>query len=236
MNNQAASTGRQPQEAEEYPCTVLSAAELFQDLSERELAEIEHALSMRKVEKGHIIYMPEDTGEVLFVLRQGRVQLYRLSSDGRKLVLSILGPGSIFGEMSIIGQGMHETFAEALENSVLCVMGRHDVERLILNKPQVALRLVTIIGKRLMEAESRLRDLAFKSVSARLASLLLKLADEDGHQIEGFTHQELSEMVGTYRETTTQTLNDFRNQNLISIARKRITILDPEGLRRRAED
>lgn len=214
---------------------LLSVSDVFADLTPQQMEEIERAVSVKEVEKGRIIYMPEDSGEVLFILKRGRVQLYRLSADGRKLVLSILGPGTIFGEMSLVGQGMHQTFAEAVEDSTVCVLGREDVERLILSKPQVALRLVAVIGERLTEAESRLRDIAFKSVPARVASLLLRLAGEDGNQVEGFTHQELSEIIGTYRETTTQTLNDFRNRGYIVIGRKHIEILNAGALKQIAE-
>ena len=87
---------------------LLSATDIFQDLTPEEVEEIHSTITVKEVEKGRIIYMPEDSGEVLFILRQGRVQLYRLSADGRKLVLSIVGPGAIFGEMSLVGQGMHQ--------------------------------------------------------------------------------------------------------------------------------
>jgi CRP-like cAMP-binding protein len=214
----------------------MSAADVFHDLSEEDVAEINRFITVKEVEKGRIIYMPEDTGDVLFILRSGRVQLYRLSSDGRKLVLSILGPGAIFGEMSMVEQGEHQTFAEAVEDSRVCMLGRQDIERLILDHPQIALRLVNVIGQRLAETESRLKDIAFKSVPARVASLLLQLAGEGRLEINGFTHQEISEIVGTYRETTTQTLNEFRNQGLISIGRKHIQILDTEQLSKIAQN
>jgi CRP-like cAMP-binding protein len=244
-DNQQADDDRQPDSNQHTPdrqdepvhghFCLLSSADVFQDLAQEDLEEIERTLTKREVGKGRIIYMPDDNGEMLFILKEGRVQLYRLSADGRKLVLSILDPGSIFGEMSIIGQGMRETFAEAALDSIVCVMQRQDLEKLILNRPQVALRLISIIGQRLTETESRLRDIAFKSVSARVALLLLRLAEKGGPKIEGFTHQEIAEIVGTYRETTTQALNDFRNRGLIAIGRKRIDILDAEKLRRAAE-
>ena len=151
-------------------------------------------------------------------------------------MIATVGPGTIFGEMALIGQGMHNTFAEAIEDCVLCVMSREDVERLLLTRPQVALRLFESLGNRLREVEARLEELAFKGIPARLASLLLQLADETGSDtIQGLTHQDLGEQIGTYRETTTQTLNQFKAQGLIEIGRKRITILDREGLRRIAE-
>ena len=86
------------------------------------------------------------------------------------------------------------------------------------------------MANRLSEAEARLEDMAFKSIPARLAALLLRLQEEHGQEISGYTHQDLAEAVGTYRETTTQILNEFKAQGLISIGRKRITVLNASGL------
>jgi len=211
----------------------LQMVDIFQDLTEEEIEEIDRATTMSSCRKGKILYMPEDTSEVLFLLKKGRIQLYRLSPDGKKLVIATIGPGSVFGEMALIGQGMHNTFAEATEECVLCVMSRDDLERLLVTKPKVALRIFETLGRRLKEAELRLEEIAFKGIPARLASLLLLLADEQGSdRITGLTHQDLGEQIGTYRETTTQTLNIFKTEGLIEIGRKRITILDREGLKR----
>lgn len=209
----------------------LSMVDIFQDLSPDEVANIDRMTTMSTCEAGRIFYMPDETGEVLFLLKKGRVQLYRISPDGKKLVVATLGPGAVFGELSLIGQGMHNTFAEAIDDCLLCVMGRADVERLILSKPQVALRFLEFTGRRLQEVERRLEETAFKSIPARLASLLLRLTEEqDGDTITGYTHQLLGEMLGTYRETTTQTLNEFKGRGLVNIGRKRIEILDRDGL------
>jgi CRP-like cAMP-binding protein len=211
----------------------LQMVDVFQDLTEDEIEEIDRATTMSACRKGRIFYMPEDTTEVLFLLKQGRVQLYRISPDGKKLVIATIGPGSIFGEMALVGQGMHNTFAESIEECVLCVMSRDDVERLLMSKPMVALRIFEVMGRRLREAETRLEEIATKGIPARLASLLLQLAEEKGSDtIVGLTHQDLGEQIGTYRETTTQTLNGFKTQGLIEIGRKRIKILDHEALER----
>jgi CRP/FNR family cyclic AMP-dependent transcriptional regulator len=214
----------------------LRMVDIFRDLSEAEVQEIDRATTITTAHRGKILYMPEDTGEVLFMLKEGRVQLYRISPEGKKLVIATIGPGTVFGEMAFIGQGMHNSFAEALEDCVLCVMSRTDVERMLVTKPQVALRIFEVLGRRLKEAETRLAEIAFKSIPARLASLLLQLAEEQGSStIAGLTHQNLGEQIGTYRETTTQTLNIFKNAGLIDIGRKKITILDGDGLRRIAD-
>jgi CRP/FNR family cyclic AMP-dependent transcriptional regulator len=214
----------------------LQMVDVFQDLTDSDIEEIDRLTTVSTCRKGRILYMPEDTSEVLFLLKEGRIQLYRISPDGKKLVIATIGPGSIFGEMALIGQGMHNSFAEAVEDCVLWVMSREEVERLLVTKPMVALRLFESLGRRLKEAEVRLEELAFRGIPSRLASRLLQLADEQGSDIiTGLTHQDLGEQIGTYRETTTQTLNTFKAQGLIDIGRKRIEIIDREGLQRAAD-
>lgn len=221
---------------QERKLKYLSTIDVFRDLSLDELAEMDRRITMSTCEPGKIFYMPEDSGEVLFLLKKGRVQLYRLSPAGKKLVVATLGPGAIFGEMSLVGQGMHNTFAESIDECMLCVMSRADVERLMREKPKVALRIVEAIGQRLTHMERRLEEIAFKSIPARLASLLLRLAHEQGgDQVQGYTHQDLGEMLGTYRETVTQTLNEFKSDGLIEIGRKKIILRDPSRLEELAE-
>jgi CRP/FNR family cyclic AMP-dependent transcriptional regulator len=208
----------------------LKMVDIFQDLSEEELKALDSSITLIPCETGKIFYAPEDMGEALFILKEGKVQLYRISTDGRKIVTNTLSPGTIFGEMSLIGQGMYDSFAEAIERCAVCKMDRVDLERLLLEEPQVAIRILEVIGRRLLEVEARLEDIAFKTVAGRLASLLLRLMKEQGATIVGFTHQDLADAIGTYRETTTQTLNRFKAQGLLDTGRKRIEILDPESL------
>ena len=215
----------------------LSSIQVFRDLTPSELMQIDRQVTMSTCQPGKIFHMPEDSGEVLFLLKKGRVQLYRIAPNGKKLVVATLGAGAIFGEMSLVGQGMHNTFAESVDECVLCVMSRSDVERLIQEKPEVAFRFVEALGQRLTQLEERLEDIAFKSIASRLALLLLKLNEEQGGRqtVTGYTHQDFSEMLGTYRETVTQTLNDLKAERLVGIARKQVTLLNMHRLRQLAD-
>lgn len=222
---------------QESKLNYLSTIDIFRDLTLDDLMRMDRQVTMAACDSGKIFFMPEESGEVLFLLKKGRVQLYRLSPNGKKLIVATLGPGAIFGEMSLVGQGMHRTFAEAVDECTVCVMSRADVAHLMREKPQVALRFAEALGERLTETERRLEDLAFKSIPARLASLLLTLAAEQGGLVvAGFTHQELAEMLGTYRETITQALSDFKAQGLVQIGRKQIVLVDRVALGRLAEE
>ncbi len=220
-----------------FKLQALSKIEVFQDLSKEEVEEMDRRTTMTTCEPGRVFYAPEETGEVLFLLKKGRVQLYRLSPEGKKLVVAVLEPGAIFGEMSLVGQGMHNTFAEAIDECLICVMSRVDVESMLTSKPRVAIRFMEAMANRLQDAEEKLEDIAFKSIPARLAGLLLRLAKSGNGAplVAGYTHQDLAEMLGTYRETTTQTLNEFKHNGWIDIGRKKIMILDLESLSQQAD-
>jgi CRP/FNR family transcriptional regulator, cyclic AMP receptor protein len=210
----------------------LADVDLFRDLSERDMAELERVTTITAVPRGRVFYQPEDVSEVLFLVKEGHVQLYRISPEGKKLVIATLGAGALFGEMALLGQQMQNAFAEALDDCLIFVMSRTDLERLIAAKPAVGLRMLEITGKRLRDAEKRLEDMAFRGIPARLASLLLRLsAEQNSTEIVGLTHQDLAETVGTYRETATQVLNDMKAAGLIEIGRKRIKLLDVERLK-----
>jgi CRP/FNR family transcriptional regulator, cyclic AMP receptor protein len=214
----------------------LSAMRIFRDLSPDEMKMIDASTVMTTARKYKIIYMPGESGEILFFLKKGSVHLYRLSSEGRKLIIQTVGPMTFFGEMAVVGQQMYDLFAEAAEECTVCVMRRPDVERLILSKPKVALRMLEEIGQRMHDVQKRLSDSAFKSVPARLASLLLNLSDNGGHAIKGIRHQDLADMLGTYRETVSDSLGELRDEGIIELGRKEISVDDLEALREKAEE
>jgi CRP-like cAMP-binding protein len=128
---------------------------------------------------------------------------------------------------------MYGAYAEAVTDCTICVLGRADLERLMETKPRVAIRLLEVVGRRLLEAESVIEDFAFKGVPARLATLLVRLSANDGaDEVRGHSHQDLAEMIGSYRETVTVTLDDFKRRGLVSVSRRHIAILDRRGLER----
>ncbi|MFQ5574861.1 MAG: Crp/Fnr family transcriptional regulator [Terriglobia bacterium] len=211
----------------------LSELEGFKSLPE---SEREH-IKPRHYDKGEVFYGPGDKAERLFILRRGKARIYEISPEGKELTLSILSGCSIFGEMAVVGQGLYDAFAEAVEDSDLCVMRREHVERLILAHPSFALKMIHVVGARLRDVEEQLGDIAFHGVTGRLALLLLKLARDaavaDGPVAipERFTHQELAGMIGTSRETLTRALSDLRARKLVAVEDKQIHVLDHAGLR-----
>ena len=216
----------------------LNQVDALQDLSSAELEEVSNQTHMVDYKRGHIFYMPDDPGEVLFILKKGRIQLYRISPDGRKLVFAILHPGAIFGHMALVGQHLHQTYAQAVDDCTICIWNREQVSQMFIEKPQIAFRFLEAVGNRLTQVEERLAEVTFQPIATRLASLLLRL-DQNGDKtgkLDGYTHQYLADMLGTYRETTTQILNQFKAQSLIQTGRKTIEILDNDGLAKIASE
>lgn len=221
----------------------LNTTVLFQDLSAAEQLALEQRMPYQNVPAGTLIYSPEERSEVLFLLKRGRVRLYRLSPDGKALTTALVEPGSIFGEMALLGQGMQDSFAEALEDCTLYTLNRRDVQDLLLADARVARRLLEIVSRRLTAAEQKLEEFAFKNVPQRLASLLLRLAPHSAQEQPGpvtlpvrYTHQQLAELIGTYRETVTKVLNDFRQQGLIGVEKGHIQLRDVAALEKMAAD
>ncbi len=219
---------------EQAKVEYLSETDLFQDMTARDLQQLERSTAMTTCERGTVFYTPGETGEVLFILKQGRVSLYRMTSEGKKLVTATVEPGTVFGEMSLIGQGMVDSFAEAAEDCTLCVMSRMDIERMLRDYPIVSIRLLELLARRLGEAEERLADVAYKSVPARIATTLLRLSGDGGAPVR-LSHQDIADMVGTYRETATRILNEMRAEGLIELKRMLIEIVDGERLEAIAE-
>ncbi len=207
----------------------LLETEVFAPLSDAERRWLAESTTMVSCERGRVFYTPDEPGEVVFILKRGRVDLYRVAPDGRKLVVATLGAHAIFGEMGLLGQGMYGCYAEAAEESIICVLSRADLQGLIRRNPEVGLRLLAEIGGWLQRREEELEALAFRGIPARLASLLLREADADG-TVAGYSHQELAERLGTYRETVSQALGRFRAEGLVAVEPRRIRLLDRDGL------
>jgi CRP-like cAMP-binding protein len=215
-------------DAEQRKLTYLKGTELFQDFTPEQLEPFHHTIQMATCRAGHVFYRPGETGEVMFLLKEGAAQLYRLSPDGRKFVFAEVPASSIFGEMACIGQAMHECFAEATADSVICTLNRADVQRLILAYPRFALRLIETIGKRMIQAERQLEALAFKTVVPRLAEFLQREAR--GGLLEGLSHQDIGERLGVHRETATYALNELKAAGIVEIGRRRIRVVDGQRL------
>jgi CRP/FNR family cyclic AMP-dependent transcriptional regulator len=243
--DQAAAAGDSTSRADRIWC--LAEVDIFRDLSAAEVAAIAAAAPMKTYATGETLYSPHSPVEVLFILKSGRVRIFRVAADGREVTTAILTSGTIFGEMVLIGQHMYDNVAEALDQATVCVMNRADVQRFLLSDPRIAARITETLGSRLAEMERRLADTMSKTVPQRLAAALATLAAKPTRHERPWprpfsratqvtlTHDQLAALVGTSRETATKILDEYAGRGLIRFGRGRIVVLDKAELRRAAE-
>lgn len=216
----------------------LNTIDIFRDLSPEEMHGVETATAMVTCEAGRVFYRADDPAEVLFILKKGEVVISRVTENGKRLITTTLTEGTVFGEMPFLGQHLQQAHAEARTACLICIMSRRDVQQLLTRHPCVAMRIVEVLSGRLNAAESRLEEMAFKGVRERLAGLLVRLATEQDWRgrpiVAGLTHQHFAELLGTYRETVSTALHEFRTEGWLQTGRKRITLLDPDALRHAA--
>jgi len=213
--------------------------EIFEGLTDADLAEMDDRFAMASFRKGELIYSPFDRGDALFLVESGRVRLFRSASDGRQVTLAMLDAGASFGQLSVLDTPLLDAYAEAMTDCVLRVLRVADLERAVADHPRMALNLMRSLADRLREAEDQIEALAFRPVPSRLAGKLLDLMDRYGRVTpngiridERFTHMQLAEMIGTSRETLTKVLNELRDAGLIDVRDRLIWVLDAHGLER----
>ncbi len=220
----------------------LEHIDLFRRLPARERVKLRRLGRTIKYRKGETIFMPGDPGDTIYFLRAGRVKLALLDESGRRLTLMICHRGEPFGEMALAGEEQRKLIAEALDHVELCAVSKDELLRFAQESPSLALRITKLVGLRFIDIENRLEDLLFKDVPTRLARLLLKLGRQHGVPVERgtqidlrITHQDLAELIGATRETTSAALGEFEAKGWIEKGRSRIVLRDLEGLRGQAK-
>lgn len=217
---------------------ILSKVEILEPLSEEELRELLRQTPDTHLEAGETFFTPEDTSERLFILKKGRVRLFR-TSDARELTLAEIEAGTIFGEMALTAQRLRGSYGQAMEPSILISMSRADLEHLMLKNPQVAIRITHLLSERLHSYESRLEDVTLKEIPARLASLILLLCEEEGVMTRQdikiphhYTHERLGTMIGANREAVTRAFAKLQDEGAVELRRRLIHVSDIQALRR----
>src|SRR5215211_7487537 len=165
---------------------LLSGVDIFESLPKEEIREILDDLLRRNaeinLEAGEVFYTPRQPDGKLFVLKRGRVRIYKMEGS-REFTLEMVDAGTVFGEVAFTPHALRDAYAEAMESSILLAMERADVEHLIQQKPQVGIRIISLLSERLHYYETRMQDVTLKEVPARLASLILFLVESEGVQI-----------------------------------------------------
>ncbi len=213
----------------------LHDAPFFHDFDEYLVERIEGFVYLREYEARQIVFFPNDLCDQVFWVYRGRVRVTRVSDDGRELSFRHLVAGDLFGEECLVQRPRREEYAEALAPSTLCIMRCDDFRRLMASEPALSLRVAENLCSRALEIEQVLSEAVFHSVRSRVAAGLLRLqrkATGGRGAVISVTHQEIANLIGSTRETTTATLHALRTEGLVELANRRLTILDPEALER----
>jgi CRP/FNR family transcriptional regulator, cyclic AMP receptor protein len=222
---------------------LLSLVDVFEPLSREEMERLAHLASDTTYGQGEDLRTRQEGSGKLYVLKEGRVQLYVELPNDAEVTLSVVEAGSIFGEMALTDDRLgEEVSARALVPSLVCTVKTEDVQHLIESNPRVGLAIVRLLSRRLREAEARLAELAYQQVPARLANLILKLGATEGIMTrEGiridtpYTHRQLGTMIGAKREAVTRAMIELREEGAVEVVGRRIHVRDHEALEREAE-
>lgn len=220
---------------------IVMQAPLFAALDEETAQRLVSSMSPHVLARGERLFREGDPGDSLYVITSGKVKLARASTDGRESLMSVLGPGEMFGELSLFDPGPRLTSAVVVSDTALIGLDNDRLRRFLADHPEVAMQMLSGLARRLRRTNQGMSDLVFTDVPGRVAKALLDLAarfgrvQPDGVRVEhDLTQEELAQLVGASRETVNKALADFAGRGWLALGAKSVTLLDPDRLRRRA--
>ena len=213
---------------------------LFGGLTEDEREALLARLRRRLHRKGSTVFMYGETGRDLYVIESGSVKICMATADGKELTLAILGPGEFFGELALLDGEPRSSDAVIMEDAQLLLLERSEFIKFMEEHPSVAHRVIEVLSRRLRNNNELVQDAAFFDVAARLARVILRLAESVGHpDADGITiskrltQSDLAGMIGTTRESVNKWLTFYERQGLLERRGGLIRVLNDEGLRKR---
>jgi CRP/FNR family transcriptional regulator, cyclic AMP receptor protein len=220
---------------------VLSRAPLFEGLDEDGARALRSRMSDVKLERGERLFAEGDNGDRLYVVLEGKLKLTKAAPDGRENLLSVIGPGEMFGELSLFDPRPRTSSASAVTEARLAALAHDKLLVWLADRPEVALHMLRALAQRLRRANDVMADLVFTDVPGRVAKQLLDLAARFGqdqpdglHVNHDLTQEELAQLVGASRETVNKALADFVARGWIQLSARSVVLLDQERLRKRA--
>ena len=220
---------------------VLRRAPLFEALDDDSAAALKAGVTVVELSRAQRLFEEGVSGNQLYVILDGKIKLTRAAADGRENLLSVLGPGEMFGELSLFDPRPRTASATAVTDSRLAALAHDDLRSWLTGRPDVALHLLRALAQRLRRANDVMADLVFTDVPGRVAKALLDLSDrfgtpqEDGLQVNhDLTQEELAQLVGASRETVNKALADFAARGWLQLSAKSVLLIEPERLRKRS--
>ena len=224
----------------EKETAYLKSVTLFADLADEEIQELMSAVKRRMFRSGEVIFHRDDPGQVLYMIKEGKVKICIISPDGQEISLAVFGKGEYFGEFALLDGLPRSTDAIALEKVECYTLHRSDFHHAIMKNPKIAIQALEALTRRMRNTDAMVEDLIFLDVYGRVAKKLLELADshgvktDDGVRIDvRLTQQELASMVGASRESVNKVIGYFTEKDFISTDKHRITLHRITDLKRR---
>ena len=217
---------------------IISTIPLFNGLPEDQIVAIKKIAVEKKINKGEIIFSEGDEGNGFFVVADGRVKVFKVSTEGKEQILHIFGPGQPFGEVPVFAGQKFPANAQAIDRTRVLFFPRASIVNLISANPSLALNMLAVMSKKLRQFAVQIENLSLKEMPARLASYLIFLSDEQNKGdlvILKISKGQLASTLGTIPETLSRAFAKLSGQNLISVDGKKITLLDRRGLENLAE-
>jgi CRP/FNR family transcriptional regulator, cyclic AMP receptor protein len=218
----------------------LKQVPLFADLADEDIRALMAIARKRTFRSGEVIFHRDDPGQVLYVIKEGKVKIYLISPEGQEISLVVYGKGECFGEFSIIDDLPRSSNAVALEKVECYTLQRSDFHNAIMKNPKIAIQLLEVLTKRLRTTNNMVEDLIFLDVYGRVAKKLLELAEMHGTQVDDgvridmrLTQQDLASMVGASRESVNKVMGYFTDKKFISTDKHKITLHRTSDLKRR---
>ncbi|MFC2072953.1 Crp/Fnr family transcriptional regulator [Chloroflexota bacterium] len=209
---------------------ILGRSSIFSGLNDDELGELSNLAIERSFMPNEFIFWDGDAPEWFYIVAEGKVKVLKHSSLGREFVIAFFDPGEMFGEIAVFENKSYPASAQAVTETKVVGLEREKILSFLAHRPQVALRIINVLGGRLRDAQGRLRDLAGERVEQRLASVLLMLSSKLGLTIP-FTRQDIADMTGTTTETAIRVMSHLKDRGIVRSVRGKVIILDKEKLR-----
>ena len=217
----------------------LSRCSLFERLSPADLRRLEHHALLRRIKKGSAVFIPRDAADHVCLVVDGRIRLCTSTPDGKRAILGFIEPGEIFGELALIDPASREERAEAEKDSTIVLVSGAVVREIMNESTELALGVTKLIGFRRTRIERRLKSLLFRSNRDRLIHLLMETAERYGKKIGNeihleikLSHQDIASIIGSTRESVTNTLGELQRDGLLRIARQKLVLTDLKTLAR----
>jgi CRP/FNR family transcriptional regulator, cyclic AMP receptor protein len=220
--------------------SYLRQVDIFANLSEEDAQELMAVARKRSFRAGEVIFHRDDPGQVLYIIKEGKVKIALISPDGQEISLVVFGKGECFGEFALLDGEPRSADAIALEKVECYTLQRSDFQNAIMKHPTIAIQVLEVLSRRLRKTDQMVENLIFLDVYGRVAKKLLELANEHGVKVDDgtrievrLTQQELASMVGASRESVNKVMGYFTEKQFISTDKHKITIHRIADLQRR---